>query len=70
MLDLKITVDDVPLGLSMQTLSAFKFASSRLWMKHIPDVTLTTNNLHKVLDLSVRILPLVLCVCVIIRVNG
>lgn len=52
LLDLKVTVDDVPLGLSLQHVTPFKFACNRIWMKPIPEVTLAPCNLGKLLDLS------------------
>ena len=53
-LDLKVKIDDVPIGLSLQRYSPFKFSCSKLWMKHIPEVTLHPSNLHRVLDINVR----------------
>lgn len=53
MLDLKIDIDDVPLGLSLQSHTPFKFASNRVWMKPIADVALTPCNLGKVIDSAV-----------------
>ena len=72
-LDLKVTIDDVPIGLSLQHYSPFKFSCSKLWMKHIPDVTLSPDNLHRVIHLSVRYLSLPntgLKICVIFVANA
>ena len=56
LLDLRITIDDVPLGLSVQKQSAFQFAAARVWMKHIPEIKLDTSNLHRVLNVKVTCL--------------
>ena len=54
LLDLKMSLDDVPLGLSLQQQAPFRFSCSRLWMQNIPEVGLTPANLGRIIDTNVR----------------
>lgn len=49
-LDLHISIDDVPIGLSLQQFSPFKFSCSRLWMKPISDVSLPLSAIGRLLN--------------------
>lgn len=49
-LDCKITLDDVPIGLALQNETPFRFACQRLWTEYISDVNLPLNLLNKVLE--------------------
>jgi hypothetical protein len=53
LLDLRIEVDDVPFGLSLQCNTPFRFRCNRLWMRPTPDVGFPPYNLGAVLDTSV-----------------
>lgn len=48
--DMHINIDDVPIGLSLQHLSPFKFKASKVWVKPLPDVYLPINHLPSVLN--------------------
>ena len=52
-LDLKVSIDDVPLGISLQHHTPFRFSCQRLWLKHVPEVTLPPANLSRLLDTTV-----------------
>ena len=54
-LDLHMNIDDVPIGLSLQHYSPFKFACHRLWGKPIQDVFLPLSCLGRVLDTNVSL---------------
>ncbi|XP_063448711.1 uncharacterized protein LOC134728162 [Mytilus trossulus] len=49
-LDCKMTLDDVPIGLALQNETPFRFACQRLWTERISDVNLPLNLLHRVLE--------------------
>lgn len=53
MLDLKVIIDDVPFGLSLQRYTPFRFSCNRLWVKHIPDVQLPPTYLYTILGCEV-----------------
>ncbi|ELU07771.1 hypothetical protein CAPTEDRAFT_193139 [Capitella teleta] len=55
-IDLQMTLDDVPLGLSLQSYSPFKFTCRRLWMRPIEDIGPQMSNIGHLLDKTVRIL--------------
>jgi len=48
--DLHMDVDDVPLGLSLQRYTPFKFSCCRLWMRRISDAELRPRNIGLVFD--------------------
>ena len=50
-----MTLDDVPLGLSLQPYAPFKFSCRRLWMKPIEDVGFKVCNLGLILDKAASI---------------
>lgn len=52
-LDLQVVLDDVPIGLSLQDLSPFRFQCNKLWMKSVPEVTLTLDKITKVINVNV-----------------
>jgi hypothetical protein len=45
-----MTMDDVPIGLSLQYLSPFRFICNKLWWETIPEVALLIQNINKVVD--------------------
>ena len=53
MLDLRVFLDDVPFGLTLQKHTPFRFLCNRLWMKHIPEVAIPLRRLDKAIDLKV-----------------
>jgi len=53
LLDLHVSIDDVPIGLSLQRYGPFKFSCSRLWIKPITDVDLPLSAVGSVLDTNV-----------------
>ncbi|XP_074642999.1 leucine-rich repeat-containing protein 14-like [Tubulanus polymorphus] len=50
MLDLKMNMDDVPIGLALQHITPFRFVCNKLWMQSIPEVALSLQNINKILD--------------------
>ncbi|XP_046366340.1 leucine-rich repeat-containing protein 14-like [Haliotis rufescens] len=50
LIDCKITLDDVPIGLALQYETPFRFACKRLWMEPILEVVLPPNVINRVLD--------------------
>jgi len=52
-LDLHVSIDDVPIGLSLQRHGPFKFSCSRLWVKPITDVDLPLSAVGSILDTNV-----------------
>ena len=54
LLDLHVSIDDVPIGLSLQRYGPFKFSCNRLWIKPITDVDLPLSAVGSVLDTNVR----------------
>jgi len=54
LLDLHVSIDDVPIGLSLQRCGPFKFSCNRLWIKPITDVDLPLSAVGSVLDTNVR----------------
>jgi hypothetical protein len=56
--DLKINVEDVPIGLSLQHSTPFKFACSKLWMRRIPEIGFLPSHISAILDANV--MPLLL----------
>lgn len=53
LLDLHVSIDDVPIGLSLQRYGPFKFSCNRLWMKPIADVDMSVLRLGDHLDSNV-----------------
>ena len=49
-LDCKVTLDDVPIGLVLQHVTPFRFVCKRLWTEPIAEVTLPTKLIPTVLD--------------------
>ena len=41
LLDLQVSIDDVPIGLSLQRYGPFKYSCCRLWMKPVADVEMS-----------------------------
>lgn len=50
LLDLHVSIDDVPIGLSLQRYGPFKYSCNRLWIKPITDVDLPLSAVESVLD--------------------
>ncbi|XP_012934999.1 uncharacterized protein LOC101852005 [Aplysia californica] len=49
-LDCKLTIDDVPIGLALQHHSPFRYLCQRTWVEVLPDVSLPVSLLNKVLE--------------------
>ena len=54
-LDLQIVIDDVPIGLSLQSLSPFKYECNKLWLKPIPEIGLPFDNISKLVNINVSV---------------
>ena len=52
-LDLQIVIDDVPIGLSLQNLTPFKFQCHKLWMRPVSEVTLPMEKVNQVIYVNV-----------------
>ncbi|XP_060067284.1 leucine-rich repeat-containing protein 14-like [Ylistrum balloti] len=50
-LDCKITLDDVPIGLGLQYDTPFRFGCKRVWMEPIPEISLPMTGINRVLEL-------------------
>ncbi|OWF55294.1 Leucine-rich repeat-containing protein 14 [Mizuhopecten yessoensis] len=50
-LDCKITLDDVPIGLGLQYETPFRFGCKRVWMEPIPEISLPMTGINQVLEL-------------------
>ena len=56
-LDLHVSIDDVPIGLSLQRYGPFKFSCHRLWVKPVADVNMSLHRLgDHILDTNVTTL--------------
>ena len=53
-LDLKIDIDDVPIGLSLMSCTPFRFSCHKLWFKAIPDITIPYSNISHFINPKVR----------------
>lgn len=49
-LDLHVSIDDVPIGVSLQQFTPFKFNCNRLWIRPIPDVDLPLSAVGQLLN--------------------
>jgi len=54
LLDLHVSIDDVPIGLTLQRYGPFKFSCNRVWIKPITDVDLPLSAVSSILDTNVR----------------
>ena len=54
LLDLHVSIDDVPIGLTLQRYGPFKFSCNRVWIKPITDVDLPLSTVCSILDTNVR----------------
>jgi len=52
-LDLHVSIDDVPIGLSLQRHSPFRYCCNRVWIKPITDVDLPLSAIGSLLDTNV-----------------
>lgn len=50
MLDCKVTLDDVPIGLAMQFETPFRYTCQRVWTEPITDVSMPLAVIHKILN--------------------
>ncbi|XP_076453381.1 leucine-rich repeat-containing protein 14-like [Babylonia areolata] len=48
--DCKVTLDDVPIGLALQSETPFRFACQRVWTEPITDVSVPLTVIHRILN--------------------
>ena len=69
LLDLHVSIDDVPIGLSLQRYGPFKYSCNRLWIKPITDVDLPLSAVESVLDTNVRYAQLITDISLVSKVK-
>ena len=52
--DCKVTLDDVPIGLALQSETPFRYKCQRVWTEPIAEVAVPLAVIHQILDPRVR----------------